>query len=61
MHVDDSATGFGAPFPCLLLHESETGEDDEIDEAVDIWNLWKCSSGLDVLSNVFGADILSTF
>ena len=31
------------------------------DDAVNVWNLRKCSAaGLDVLSNVFGDDILPT-
>ena len=35
------------------------GQDD--DDAVNVWNLRKCSAaGLDVLSNVFGDDILPT-
>ncbi|KAM0870061.1 hypothetical protein ACQ4PT_040269 [Festuca glaucescens] len=49
-------------FHASRLHGSETGEDDDDDDdAVNVWNLRKCSAaGLDVLSNVFGDDILPT-
>ncbi|RLM87679.1 hypothetical protein C2845_PM04G11430 [Panicum miliaceum] len=48
-------------FHASRLHGSETGEDDDDDDAVNVWNLRKCSAaGLDVLSNVFGDSILPT-
>ncbi|KAL6844249.1 hypothetical protein ACP4OV_025922 [Aristida adscensionis] len=48
-------------FHASRLHGSENGEDDDDDDAVNTWNLRKCSAaGLDVLSNVFGDDILPT-
>ncbi|KAF8750611.1 hypothetical protein HU200_012316 [Digitaria exilis] len=48
-------------FHASRLHGSEAGEDDDDDDAVNVWNLRKCSAaGLDVLSNVFGDSILPT-
>uniref|UniRef100_A0A453DL99 Importin N-terminal domain-containing protein n=1 Tax=Aegilops tauschii subsp. strangulata TaxID=200361 RepID=A0A453DL99_AEGTS len=48
-------------FHASRLHGSENGEEDDDDDAVNAWNLRKCSAaGLDVLSNVFGDDILPT-
>ncbi|GAB2285053.1 Transportin-1 [Dionaea muscipula] len=46
-------------FHSSRLHGAENVEDD--DDVVNIWNLRKCSAAaLDVLSNVFGDDILPT-
>ncbi|GFS34668.1 transportin 1 [Actinidia rufa] len=47
-------------FHSSRFHGSENGEDDD-DDIVNIWNLRKCSAAaLDVLSNVFGDEILPT-
>ncbi|OAY80367.1 Transportin-1, partial [Ananas comosus] len=47
-------------FHSSRFHGSESGEDDD-DDIVNVWNLRKCSAaGLDMLSNVFGDDILPT-
>ncbi|KAF5951507.1 hypothetical protein HYC85_009451 [Camellia sinensis] len=47
-------------FHSSRFHGSENAEDDD-DDIVNIWNLRKCSAaGLDVLSNVFGDEILPT-
>ncbi|XP_078163255.1 transportin 1 isoform X1 [Carex rostrata] len=47
-------------FHSSRFHGSEDGEDDD-DDAVNMWNLRKCSAaGLDVLSNVFHDEILPT-
>ncbi|XP_072991613.1 transportin-1 isoform X1 [Typha latifolia] len=47
-------------FHSSRLHGSEPGEEDD-DDIVNIWNLRKCSAaGLDILSNIFGDDILPT-
>ncbi|KAA8535967.1 hypothetical protein F0562_028445 [Nyssa sinensis] len=47
-------------FHSSRLHGSEDAEDDD-DDIVNIWNLRKCSAAaLDILSNVFGDDILPT-
>ncbi|XP_065865576.1 transportin-1-like [Euphorbia lathyris] len=48
-------------FHSSRLHGSDSVEDDD-DDIVNVWNLRKCSAAaLDILSNVFGDDILSTF
>ncbi|KAG6571007.1 Transportin-1, partial [Cucurbita argyrosperma subsp. sororia] len=45
-------------FHSSRLHGSDNGEDDD-DDIVNIWNLRKCSAAaLDILSNVFGDEIL---
>ncbi|KAH9694613.1 transportin-1 [Citrus sinensis] len=47
-------------FHSSRLHGSENPEDDD-DDIVNVWNLRKCSAAaLDVLSNVFGDEILPT-
>ncbi|CAI0468897.1 unnamed protein product [Linum tenue] len=47
-------------FHASRLHGSEDAEDDD-DDIVNVWNLRKCSAAaLDVLSNVFGDEILPT-
>ncbi|KAL6346911.1 hypothetical protein AAG906_003028 [Vitis piasezkii] len=47
-------------FHSSRFHGSDNAEDDD-DDIVNIWNLRKCSAaGLDVLSNVFGDEILPT-
>ncbi|XP_038972987.1 transportin-1-like isoform X2 [Phoenix dactylifera] len=47
-------------FHSSRLHGSEGGEEDD-DETVNVWNLRKCSAaGLDILSNVYGDEILPT-
>ncbi|CAN4112585.1 unnamed protein product [Withania somnifera] len=47
-------------FHSSRFHGSEDGEDDD-DDNVNVWNLRKCSAAaLDILSNVFGDDILPT-
>lgn len=47
-------------FHSSRFHGSEDGEDDDQD-IVNVWNLRKCSAAaLDILSNVFGDDILPT-
>lgn len=47
-------------FHTSRLHGSEDAEDDD-DDIVNIWNLRKCSAAaLDILSNVFGDEILPT-
>lgn len=47
-------------FHSSRFHGSEDGEDDD-EDIVNVWNLRKCSAAaLDILSNVFGDDILPT-
>ncbi|CAA6660469.1 unnamed protein product [Spirodela intermedia] len=47
-------------FHTSRFHASENSEEDD-DEPVNVWNLRKCSAaGLDILSNVFGDEILPT-
>ncbi|XP_038692603.1 transportin-1-like isoform X2 [Tripterygium wilfordii] len=47
-------------FHTSRFHGSDNVEDDD-DDVVNVWNLRKCSAaGLDILSNVFGDEILST-
>ncbi|XP_070052918.1 transportin-1-like isoform X2 [Nicotiana tomentosiformis] len=47
-------------FHSSRFHGSEDGEDDD-EDIVNLWNLRKCSAAaLDILSNVFGDDILPT-
>ncbi|XP_078433901.1 transportin 1 [Wolffia australiana] len=47
-------------FHTSRFHASENNEEDD-DEPVNVWNLRKCSAaGLDILSNVFGDEILPT-
>ncbi|XP_071921159.1 transportin-1-like [Coffea arabica] len=47
-------------FHASRFHGSEDGEDDD-DDTVNSWNLRKCSAAaLDILSNVFGDEILPT-
>ncbi|KAK8958597.1 Transportin-1 [Platanthera guangdongensis] len=47
-------------FHSSRLHGSDNGEDAD-DDIVNVWNLRKCSAaGLDVLSNVFGDELLPT-
>ncbi|KAL3539108.1 hypothetical protein ACH5RR_002474 [Cinchona calisaya] len=47
-------------FHASRFHGSEDGEDDD-DDTVNVWNLRKCSAAaLDILSNVFGDEILPT-
>lgn len=47
-------------FHSSRLHGPESAEDDD-DDIVNVWNLRKCSAAaVDVLSNVFGDDILPT-
>ncbi|KAL3514972.1 hypothetical protein ACH5RR_021874 [Cinchona calisaya] len=47
-------------FHASRFHGSEEGEDDD-DDTVNTWNLRKCSAAaLDILSNVFGDEILPT-
>lgn len=47
-------------FHSSRLHGSEDSEDDD-DDIVNIWNLRKCSAAaLDIISNVFGDEILPT-
>ncbi|XP_057500476.1 transportin-1-like [Actinidia eriantha] len=47
-------------FHSSRFHGSENGEDDD-DDIVNIWNLRKCSAAaLDILSNVYGDEILPT-
>ncbi|KAA8546130.1 hypothetical protein F0562_020976 [Nyssa sinensis] len=47
-------------FHSSRFHGSESAEDDD-DDIVNIWNLRKCSAAaLDILSNVFGDEILPT-
>ncbi|XP_038975247.1 transportin-1 isoform X2 [Phoenix dactylifera] len=47
-------------FHSSRLHGSDNGEEDD-DDTVNVWNLRKCSAaGLDILSNVFGDEILPT-
>nr|XP_016457808.1 PREDICTED: transportin-1-like [Nicotiana tabacum] len=46
-------------FHSSRFHGSEDGEDDDDEDIVNMWNLRKCSAAaLDILSNVFGDDIL---
>ncbi|CAI9104774.1 OLC1v1003526C1 [Oldenlandia corymbosa var. corymbosa] len=48
-------------FHASRFHGAEDGEDDDDDDTVNVWNLRKCSAAaLDVLSNVFGDEILPT-
>ncbi|CAN1276351.1 TRN1 [Linum perenne] len=48
-------------FHASKFHGSEDAEDDD-DDIVNVWNLRKCSAAaLDVLSNVFGDEILPSF
>ncbi|OVA15947.1 Importin-beta [Macleaya cordata] len=47
-------------FHASRFHGAENAEDDD-DDIVNVWNLRKCSAAaLDILSNVFGDDILPT-
>ncbi|KAJ6821666.1 putative transportin-1 [Iris pallida] len=47
-------------FHASRFHGSENGEEAD-DDVVNVWNLRKCSAaGLDILSNVFGDEILPT-
>ncbi|XP_047310116.1 transportin-1-like [Impatiens glandulifera] len=47
-------------FHSSRIHGSENSEDDD-DDIVNVWNLRKCSAAaLDILSNVFGDEILPT-
>ncbi|KAG9147492.1 hypothetical protein Leryth_007294 [Lithospermum erythrorhizon] len=46
-------------FHSSRFHGTEDAEDDDDDDIVNIWNLRKCSAAaLDILSNVFGDEIL---
>ncbi|XP_010910681.1 transportin-1 isoform X2 [Elaeis guineensis] len=48
-------------FHSSRLHGSDNGEEEDDDDTVNVWNLRKCSAaGLDILSNVFGDEILPT-
>ncbi|WCJ39923.1 transportin 1 [Euphorbia peplus] len=48
-------------FHSSRLHGSDSADDDD-DDIVNVWNLRKCSAAaLDILSNVFGDEILPTF
>ncbi|KAI3924508.1 hypothetical protein MKW92_044556 [Papaver armeniacum] len=48
-------------FHASRFHGSENAEDDDDDDIVNVWNLRKCSAAaLDILSNVYGDDLLPT-
>nr|GLL23577.1 transportin-1 [Ipomoea trifida]GMC81179.1 transportin-1 [Ipomoea batatas]GMC87495.1 transportin-1 [Ipomoea batatas] len=48
-------------FHSSRFHGSEDADDDDDDDTVNVWNLRKCSAAaLDVLSNVFGDEILTS-
>lgn len=48
-------------FHVSRFHGSDDAEDDDDDDVVNTWNLRKCSAAaLDILSNVFGDEILPT-
>ncbi|KAI3834266.1 hypothetical protein MKX03_030073 [Papaver bracteatum] len=48
-------------FHASRFHGSENAEDDDNDDIVNVWNLRKCSAAaLDILSNVYGDDLLPT-
>ncbi|KAJ0097060.1 hypothetical protein Patl1_28097 [Pistacia atlantica] len=52
--------GYKPRFHSSRFHGSENLEDDD-DDIVNVWNLRKCrATALDVLSNVFGDEILPT-
>ncbi|KAL8153745.1 hypothetical protein V2J09_011505 [Rumex salicifolius] len=57
--VPDREQDLKPRFHSSRLHGSDDVEDD--DDVVNVWNLRKCSAaGLDILSNVFGDEILPT-
>ncbi|GKE49672.1 transportin-1-like protein isoform X1, partial [Tanacetum coccineum] len=57
---DDIIKDLKPRFHSSRFHGSDDAEDDD-DDIVNIWNLRKCSdAALDIISNVFGDEILPT-